>query len=50
VAPAYDQSYLNLARLYALRGDKQKAREVLRQLLGLQPGNSSAKQALGMLQ
>ena len=50
VAPSFDQSYLNLARLYALRNDKPQAREVLQELLRLQPENAGARQALGMLQ
>ncbi|MBS1804201.1 MAG: VCBS repeat-containing protein [Acidobacteria bacterium] len=50
VAPAYDQSYLNLARLYAMQADRQKARDVLQQLLKIQPGNTSARDALTVLQ
>lgn len=50
VAPAFDQSYLNLARLYATQNNMHKAREVIRQLLQLQPDNANAKQALEMLQ
>ncbi len=50
VSPNFDQSYLNLARLYAMRLDKPRARQVLEDLLQLQPQNSSAKQALEMLQ
>jgi Flp pilus assembly protein TadD/peroxiredoxin len=50
LAPAFDQSYLNLARLYALRNDKPQARGILQELLHLQPENSSARQALEMLQ
>jgi len=49
-APEYDQPYLNLARLYIMQSDRQKAREVLLELLRVQPGNAAAKQALGMLQ
>jgi len=49
-APAYDQSYLNLARLYAIQNDRQKAREVLQQLLQLQPDNTNAKEAMSVLQ
>ena len=29
VAPGFDQAYLNLARLYVLLNDKEKAREIL---------------------
>jgi Flp pilus assembly protein TadD len=50
VAPNFDRSYLNLARLYALRNDKQQARDVLQELLHLQPQNPGARQALEMLQ
>jgi len=50
VAPAFDQSYLNLAHLYSMQKNVTKAREVLVDLLRVQPGNASAKQALEMLQ
>jgi TolA-binding protein len=50
VAPRFDQSYLNLARLYAMRGDKENAKAVLRELLRVEPDNSGAKQAMEMLQ
>jgi Flp pilus assembly protein TadD len=36
--------------LYALRNDKAQAREVLQELLRLQPENAGAQKALGMLQ
>jgi Flp pilus assembly protein TadD len=49
VAPNYDQSYLNLARLFAMRGEMEDARKVLQELLRLQPANPAATQALGML-
>jgi hypothetical protein len=49
VAPTFDQSYLNLARLYAVESNKEQARNVLLQLLGVQPENAAAKQALEML-
>jgi Tfp pilus assembly protein PilF len=48
-APNFDQSYLNLARLYAMGGDKEKARDVLRELLRIQPQNPGAIQALETL-
>jgi tetratricopeptide (TPR) repeat protein len=48
--PSFDQSYLNLARLYAIRGEKEKAREVLLDLLRMQPEHPAARQALEMLQ
>jgi TolA-binding protein len=50
VAPKFDQSYLNLARLYAMRGDKETARAVLRELLRVEPDNAGAKQAMELLQ
>ena len=50
VAPNFDQSYLNLARLYAMRNDKEQARNVLLDLLRVQPDNTTAKQALETLQ
>ena len=49
VAPNFDQAYLNLARLYVLMNDKQKAREVLLLLLRQQPQHKMAQQALEML-
>jgi Tfp pilus assembly protein PilF len=49
VAPNYDQSYLNLTRLYMLQGDKDKAKEVLQNLLRIQPQNQNALQTLERL-
>jgi Flp pilus assembly protein TadD/peroxiredoxin len=49
VAPKFDQAYLNLARLYVLLNDKEKAREVMRELLRQQPENKLAQQTLEML-
>jgi Tfp pilus assembly protein PilF/peroxiredoxin len=49
-APAFDQSYLNLARLYAMQNDRGKARDVLQQLLKLEPNNANARDALAVLQ
>jgi Flp pilus assembly protein TadD/peroxiredoxin len=49
VAPNFDQSYLNLARLYVMQSDKEKAREVLLELLREQPQHRGAQQALEML-
>jgi Flp pilus assembly protein TadD/peroxiredoxin len=46
VAPQFDQPYLNLARLYILQNDRAKARDVLKQLLSMQPDNAAAKRAL----
>jgi tetratricopeptide (TPR) repeat protein len=50
VAPNFDQPYLNLARLYAMLNDRQRAREVLLELLHVEPRNAAAKQALETLQ
>ena len=50
VAPSFDQSYLNLARLYSMQNNVAKAREVLVDLLRVEPENASAKQALETLQ
>ena len=49
LAPDFDQAYLNLARLYALSNDRQKARNVLEDLLRRQPGHKVAQQTLEML-
>ena len=49
IAPRFDQFYLNLARLYAMQSDTEKAREVLLELLRVQPENAGARQALGLL-
>jgi Flp pilus assembly protein TadD len=49
VAPNFDQAYLNLARLYILMQEKEKARATLQALLKLQPEHKLAQQALGML-
>jgi len=48
-APKFDQAYLNLARLYVILNDKEKAKEVLRALLREQPQHKMAQQALEML-
>ena len=50
VAPEFDQSYLNLARLYVAQNHRQKARDVLSNLLLLQPKNTTARQAMEVLQ
>ncbi|MFP5226655.1 MAG: FG-GAP-like repeat-containing protein [Acidobacteriota bacterium] len=47
--PQFDQSYFNLARLYAVENDPVRARQVLNDLLRLQPENSRARQALETL-
>ncbi|HEY1809730.1 MAG TPA: FG-GAP-like repeat-containing protein [Acidobacteriaceae bacterium] len=50
LSPAFDQSYLNLARLYALENDREQARQVLNQLLTLQPENANARKVLEQMQ
>jgi tetratricopeptide (TPR) repeat protein len=50
VAPSFDQSYLNLARIYALEGARDKARGVLLDLLKRHPGHPQATQLLEQLQ
>jgi Flp pilus assembly protein TadD len=49
VVPSFDQSYLNLARLYALQNDRERAKGVLQDLLHMEPKNPDAIQALEML-
>jgi tetratricopeptide (TPR) repeat protein len=49
IAPEFDQAYLNLARVYALEGDRERAREVLRVLLSRHPDHAVAKKALADL-
>jgi len=49
VAPEYEPSYLNLARMYAIEGDKSKARATLEQLLKVHPGQPQAKRELESL-
>ena len=49
VAPGFDQSYLNLARVFAIEGDTEKARSVLRALLAEHPDDAAAQQALAQL-
>ena len=48
-SPAFDQGYLNLARVYALEGSNDKAREVLTKLLAQHPDHAQAQQALQQL-
>jgi Flp pilus assembly protein TadD len=50
LTPGFDQSWLNLARLYALQNDREGARQVLNQLLALEPDNANAKMSLEQLQ
>ena len=49
MAPGFDQAYLNLARLYVILQEKEKARAVLQALLHEQPQHKMAQQALEML-
>ncbi len=45
----FDQAYLNLARLYVILDDKEKAKEVLLSLLHQQPQHKMAQEELEML-
>ena len=49
LAPSYDQSYLNLARVYVIEGEREKARSILLDLLKQHPDHAQAKEALGQL-
>ena len=49
LAPDFDQAYLNLARLYLIQGQKEKARSILQSLLNRQPQHQMAQQMLQML-
>jgi tetratricopeptide (TPR) repeat protein len=49
VAPEYDQAYLNLARVYAIQGKREKARQVLLELLKQHPDHAQAKAELNQL-
>ncbi|MCU1274660.1 MAG: ASPIC/UnbV domain protein, partial [Bryobacterales bacterium] len=50
IAPEDDELYLNLGRLYVQRGEREKAREIMRQLLAKKPGNPVATRALQELE
>jgi hypothetical protein len=50
VAPAYDQAYLNLARVYAIEGERAKAKLVLEQLLQQHPDHPKAKEGIKQLE
>jgi FimV-like protein len=50
VAPSFDQAYLNLARVYVLRGERDKARGLLGELLKQVPEQPQAKQMMQQLQ
>jgi Flp pilus assembly protein TadD len=49
VAPGFDQSYLNLARIYVLEGAPEKARAVLVALLKQHPDQAQAQRMLAKL-
>jgi Flp pilus assembly protein TadD len=49
VAPAFDQSYLNLARVYTLEGAPEKARAVLLELLKQHPAHQQAEKMMEQL-
>jgi hypothetical protein len=42
--------YVSLAGLHAMRGDKENAKAVVRELLRVEPDNAGAKPAMEMLQ
>jgi Flp pilus assembly protein TadD len=46
VTPGFEQSYLNLARVFALEGATDRARTLLNELLKQHPGQAQAKQML----
>jgi FimV-like protein len=50
VAPDDDILYLNLARIWVQMGDREKAREIMRQLLARKPQNAMAQRALKELE
>jgi Flp pilus assembly protein TadD len=50
MAPAFDQAYLNLARVYAVEKNTEKAKSVLQALLVQHPDHAAARQALEQLQ
>ncbi len=49
VAPQFDQSYLNLAKVYGLEGAPEKARQILLKLLKQHPDHAAAKSMLSQL-
>ena len=49
VAPDFDQAYLNLARVYALEGDRDKARALPQVLLNRHPDHRREEGALADL-
>jgi tetratricopeptide (TPR) repeat protein len=49
VAPDFGQAYLNLARVYAQEGARDKARDLLLEFLKLHPGDTQAEEMLDQL-
>jgi Tfp pilus assembly protein FimV len=49
-APESDILYVNLAKIYAPGGDREKAKEVMRRLLDREPGNETARKMLRELE
>ncbi len=49
IAPEFDKAYLSLARVYAIEGEREKARDVLARLLVQHPGHEQATQMLQQL-
>jgi len=47
--PGFDQAYLNLAEVYAIESQPEKARTVLLALLKQHPGQTEAEKALAQL-
>ena len=49
VAPEFDGSYLNLAKIYELKSEMAKARDVLLELLKQHPDHAIAQKAVAEL-
>jgi Flp pilus assembly protein TadD len=49
LAPTFEQSYFNLAKLYAIEGNSAAARQVLQDFLQQHPGDAQAERALTQL-
>jgi Flp pilus assembly protein TadD len=49
VAPDEDDLYMNLARAYVNRGDREKARQVIEKWVTRKPANEMARRALRTL-
>ena len=49
MAPDFDQSYLNLARVHAIEGNMNDARTVLQELLKRHPNHPAALNMLSQL-